>query len=89
MASAVPCIGLKNNHTDAIVATHEIIRDGKTGYIVDSYPVEELANKIQILMRDETMRRFMGEKARKICVEEYTWRLHVESLLSLCNEMSA
>lgn len=83
MASGVPCMGLKENYPDIIVATSEIIIDGKTGYIVDPHPIDNIISKIEIILRDEKLRKNMGENARKICEEKYSWKLHVQNLLTI------
>ena len=42
----------------------EIVFEGKTGFLVEPKDTEEMAEKLMILLRDETLRKQMGSKAR-------------------------
>lgn len=60
----------------AIVASdtppvREVIEDGKTGVLVDFFDVEGLAEKVLELLRDPSLRRKLGENARRHVVEKY------------------
>lgn len=83
MASGVPCIGLRQDYPNILVACDEIIRDDKTGYLADPYSTNDLANKIETLILDDDLREKFGFNSRRICEEEYTWNKCVESLLEL------
>ena len=77
MASGVPCIGLKANYPDIIVATEEIIQDGVTGYCVDPQSVPDLTDKIRALLFNPDLRRTMSVQARDLCQKKYTWDQHI------------
>jgi len=83
MASGVPCIALKSDYPKIIVASEEIIRDGRTGYCVDPYSIEDLAEKIYKIISDNDLRVHMGLESRKICEENYSWENHVRMLIKL------
>lgn len=83
MASGVPCIGLRSNYPNVIVACDEIIRDGRTGYLADPYSIDDLTEKIEKIISNDDLREKLGMESRKICEEEYTWGKCVESLLEL------
>jgi glycosyltransferase involved in cell wall biosynthesis len=83
MASGVPCIGLKQDYPNIIVACDEIIREGKTGYLADHYSIDDLSDKIEKIISNDDLRDKFGLESRKICEKEYTWYRNVESLLSL------
>ena len=41
----------------------EIIRDGKTGYLVDNFNLEQFADAVEQLMKNEKLRKEMSENA--------------------------
>ena len=53
-------------------AISEIIDDGKTGYLVKQRNINELAEKIAILIKDKELREKMGKAGRKKFLERYT-----------------
>lgn len=83
MASGVPCIGLKSDYPNVIVATEEIIEDSKTGYCVDPYSIEDLAEKIEKIILNDELRHQMGCASRNICEKKYSWENHVINLIKL------
>lgn len=73
MACEIPVIGCRNNGID------EIIKDGKTGFLVDIKSVEQITERLQDLMSD--MRRSeMGKEARKQMVSNYQWSHSAKSV---------
>jgi glycosyltransferase involved in cell wall biosynthesis len=44
--------------------------------------VAALSNGIGLLMRDEPLRRKLGENARAVALSRYTWQHHVEAILA-------
>ncbi len=87
MASGVPCIGLRSNYPNVIVASEEIIRDGQTGYCIDPYSVENLTEKIEEIISNNKLRYQMGQKAREICEKKYLWEKHVGTLVKLTEKI--
>lgn len=85
MASGVPCIGLKSNYPDIIVASDEIIINGKNGYLADPYSYDDLADKISSIILDPDLNNSMKDNARKICENSYSWDIHTENLLNIIN----
>ena len=83
MASGVPCIGLRPDYPNILVACDEIIRDNKTGYLADPYSIDDLSEKIEKIISDDYLRYKFGIESRKICEEEYTWERNIISLLDL------
>ena len=66
MAHGVPCVSTDEG------AVPEIIDDGKTGLIVEKNNPADLADKIEILLNDEMLRKQMGAEGRKKYEQEYT-----------------
>jgi glycosyltransferase involved in cell wall biosynthesis len=83
MACGVPCIGLKADYPRVITATEEILEDGVTGFAVPPDDTKALAERLDALLADETLRRRMGAAAQAACRERYTWTRHVEALLAV------
>ncbi|MCI6861885.1 MAG: glycosyltransferase, partial [Prevotella sp.] len=48
---------------DCKTGPNEIIEDGKTGFLVEPENVEQFAEKLMILMKDDELRAEMGRKA--------------------------
>ena len=76
MASGLPVIGLKSDPPRTLVATEEIISDGDDGFIVEPDNPEVLAQKIYLLLSDESLRGRMGTAALKKCQEKFRWDNH-------------
>jgi len=66
MACGLPVVG-----TD-VVGVNEIVVDGETGYLVPSDDHEALAERIVELLRDEDLRRRMGEAGRRRVEEHFS-----------------
>lgn len=81
MSSGIPCIGLKPDYPKIIVASKEIINDGKSGFLVDPYSIDDLAEKICKIINDEDLKNKFGKNSRKICEERFSWGKTVETLL--------
>ena len=59
------------------------IKDGENGYLVDS--VEEAAERIVTLVRDQRLRDEMGERARETVRDRFLMIRMIEDHLDLCN----
>ncbi len=51
------------------------ITDGEGGFIVDQKSSEQIAEKIILLLEDESLRRKMGERGRKVVKERFDWEI--------------
>lgn len=83
MACGLPCIGLKPDYPNIIVASDEIIEDKIAGLLADPYSVDDLVEKINKLIQDEHMRKKFGERSRIICEKKYSWTETVKTLLKI------
>lgn len=63
-----------------------VVEDGKTGLLFESGNVEELAEKIIMLLRDEELREKMGEAGRERA-KEFTWDKIAEQTVDLYKEI--
>ncbi|HJT64043.1 MAG TPA: glycosyltransferase [Candidatus Limnocylindria bacterium] len=55
--------------------TRRIVEAAQAGIVAASDSVEDLAEAIWTLLRDEPRRRTLGENARRAAVERYDWRV--------------
>ena len=73
-----------------VVATNvdgfrEVVDDGKTGFIVEKNNIEEIANNLEKLLRNEELRHEFGKNGRKRVMKLYDWEKNVESMVELYN----
>jgi len=50
----------------------EVIRDGENGFTVNPFHVEDLAERIAMLLRDDDLRRRMGARGRQLAEESFS-----------------
>jgi glycosyltransferase involved in cell wall biosynthesis len=67
MAYKTPCVGTKTG------GVPEIIEDKVTGFLVQPYDDQTLAEKIITLLEDETSMKKMGERGQKRFEKYFTW----------------
>lgn len=77
MACNKPVIGSKTG------GIPEIIREGENGFLFDIGSVEQLSERINLLYRDRSLCRELGEKGRKIVEKYYTWEKVANTYLKL------
>lgn len=66
MEQRLPCI------SSAVGGTSEIVDEGKTGFLVPCREVVPLAERLSILLKDEALRKRLGEAGRIKFEKEYT-----------------
>jgi glycosyltransferase involved in cell wall biosynthesis len=66
----------------------EILADSVTGFLVQRGDVENMSAKISTLLRDETLRKKMGSKARELVIENYTIGEMSRKILGIYNELN-
>jgi phosphatidyl-myo-inositol dimannoside synthase len=77
MAERLPCIGATDD------AAGEIIVDGETGFLVRQADREALTDRLVRLLRDESLRRQMGEAGHRRLHERFTYAAFSQRVLSL------
>ena len=65
----------------------EQINDGETGLLFEMGNPNDLAQKMRMLSSNPTLRRSMGQAARKKLEQEYSLQDHCESLVQLYEEL--
>lgn len=79
MAANLPVIAFRPNK-DFITASDEVISDGLDGFLVKN--VNEMAEKIELLLENEKLRSEMGENALNKA-KRFSWAEHTNKLLEL------
>ena len=76
LASGLPLIATNTG------GTSELVEEGVNGFIVKMKDSQDLADKIEILMKDEDLRKRMGENSRKKA-EDMSWEKVAEEYTKL------
>lgn len=76
MASGLPVIASKYAG-----ATYDLVQDGGNGFIIDPKNIQEMTQKILILLKDEKLRKKMGRNASKRIKEIATIEKSAEGFL--------
>jgi glycosyltransferase involved in cell wall biosynthesis len=66
----------------------EVVADGVTGFIVPQNP-EAMAEKIEMLIQDESLRKAMGKAGRERVLDKFTLQQASERYLDLYNSLVA
>lgn len=64
----------------------EIVIDGKTGFVFKSEDVDDLADKLTLLLKDETLRDQMSESAKERA-REYEWSRTAKRFVDIYQEV--
>jgi len=62
------------------------VKDGETGYLVPWLCPEPFAERIDLLLENDSLRRNLGEAARE-AVSRYRWENVAEAVLQLYNDL--
>ena len=68
-------------------AIPEIIEDGITGFLTEKKNKQDLADKIEILIKEETLRKEMSKLAQKKFIKNYTLIKFEERLLNIFSKV--
>ena len=80
MASGVPVVA---SRVGGLAGT---VKDGETGYLVPWLCPEPFAERIDLLLENDSLRRNLGEAARE-AVARYRWENVAEAVLQLYNDL--
>jgi spore coat protein SA len=81
MASGLPVIATR------VGGVPEIVADGETGFLVEPGNVDELHNRLALLLGDPALAAQMGHRARGVVVERFTWQHCAERCLAAYQEL--
>jgi glycosyltransferase involved in cell wall biosynthesis len=83
MASALPCVALRNAPPEVRVSNDEVIEPGRTGWLIDGNSPRLLADALKDAHANPERTREWGRNARRVCETRYTWTAVVGRLLEL------
>ena len=81
MACEVPVVATK---TDGFC---EVMKDQETGYLVNIGKVEEIAEALEKILKNEELSEKMGKNGRKRVIENYDWDKNVEMMKGIYIKM--
>lgn len=81
MATGKPVIA-----TD-IAGVPEMITDGVDGFLVEEKNVEQIVEKLSVLLEDEVLCKETGQNARKKVEEKFNWDMIAERILDVYEEV--
>jgi glycosyltransferase involved in cell wall biosynthesis len=67
MASGLPVVASR------LGGVPEIVVDGETGFLVDPGDIDELHDRLALLLADPVLAADMGRRAREVVLEQLTW----------------
>lgn len=65
----------------------EVVRDGEGGFLVEPDDIEELADAVNKLVNDPSLRKRMGETGRKWVEGNYDWRVNAKQMEEVYREV--
>jgi L-malate glycosyltransferase len=60
-----------------------VVDENQTGFLVEKYDVQEIANKLEILCNDKNLRKSFGEKGYEKAMSHYTEEAYVKQISTL------
>jgi glycosyltransferase involved in cell wall biosynthesis len=83
MASGTPVVGSR------LGGLAEVVRHGETGFLVQPGNVAELRDRIAMVLADRRLARRLGDNARLLALERFTWRACAQRCLAAYPPMAA
>lgn len=80
MSSGLPAV------VTPVAGVPEVVSDNTTGYLVPTGEIEPLTDALAELIQDEEKRREMGKRSREVILEEYSWSVRTDRILSTYQE---
>ena len=69
-----------------ITSNPEIINEGVTGFLVDYPDVKQFAEKVELLIRDEVLRKQIGENGKKSVYDRFVIEDRISELEAYLTE---
>ena len=63
----------------------EMMKDGKTGFLVEKGNHEQLIEKIELLLTDKELSEQMGEKGREFIENTFSWKIITNNFIRILN----
>lgn len=77
MAAGTPVV------TTLFGGAHELVRDGQTGYIVNPYDTDALADRLTRLLTDHALRERLGDAGQRRAREQFTLTQQADAMLDV------
>ncbi|MCK4338417.1 MAG: glycosyltransferase, partial [Candidatus Cloacimonetes bacterium] len=71
----------------AVGGIKEVIIDGETGFFVEPANPKQLAEKINLLLKDKKLAKKFGEKGRKRVEKYFDWKIIAKQTKKLYEEI--
>lgn len=71
-----------------IPAFQDIIADGKTGLVVPQKKIQQLAEKIILLLNDDKLRSSLGKEGRRFVLKHYDWSITEKKYVGLMESIT-
>lgn len=81
MASGTPVVASR------VGGLAEVVRDGETGFLVEPGDVEALRDRLARVLSDRRLAARLGDNARRLALERFTWRACAERCLAVYDEL--
>jgi glycosyltransferase involved in cell wall biosynthesis len=81
MASGIPIIACKGQGMDGVII------DGEHGFLVEPKDVASVVSALRKLLLDEKLRFAMGEKGKKLVLENYTWNKIAKNVINIYQDV--
>ena len=72
---------------DIATGPSDIIEDEKSGYLIEDNNLDEYANKLKILMQDESLRADMGAKSKEIVKNKFSKEVVMKQWMELFSKI--
>lgn len=82
MAASTPVIG------SDMGGIPELINDGETGFIIEPGNPDAIAEKLRVLIEDQSLRTGMGKRARQHVEDNYTWEQAAVKTLDIYEQVT-
>ena len=74
--------------TSSVKALAEIVEDGETGLVFEKDNPKDLANKLESIILDKSLRDTIGKNARKWVVENHSWDLVSKKVIQVYEKLA-
>ena len=64
----------------------DFVMQGKTGLLVKTKDVDSLTEALDFLLNNSNEAKTMGERARKVILENYTWKKNTKKTIEVYNQ---
>jgi len=68
--------------TSNVCGIPEMVKDGETGFVISSFNPEDYAEKVKLLLKNNTLRWKLGENARKRVLSQFTWEKVTDKIIN-------